>query len=131
MSSAWLYQKIDDVSNLGEQAPWYVYWYEPDGRRKARSFGPGPRGKKLAETFRRKTEAELLTGTYNQKTTVLWDDFVAEYDRRVLSGRRPGTRDIARRALAHFKRIIKPVRVYGIDANHVDEFVAKRRQEPG
>src|SRR5262249_42885170 len=33
MSNAWIYQKTEDVKKLGDkQAPYYVGWYEPDGR---------------------------------------------------------------------------------------------------
>jgi integrase len=132
MSKAWLFQKVDDVERQGEeQAPHYVGWYEPDGRRKAKCFGAGQRAKKLAQRFRCKVEAELLTGTYDTKVNVLWDDFVAEYTRRVLSGLEEGTRTQSLIALAHFKRLVRLQRVFSLDAGHLDDFVARRRAEPG
>lgn len=37
MSSVWLFQKPEDLRDSGEpDAP----WYEPDSRRKEKSFGP-------------------------------------------------------------------------------------------
>jgi hypothetical protein len=131
-SNAWVYLKNDDVRDLGEdKAPWLVGWREPYGRRKSKTCGAGKEGKKIAERLARKITAELMTGTYEQKTTVLWDDFVAEHDRRTLEGREYNTRKAALISLAHFKRIIKPVRVFAIDAGHVDDFTAARRKEPG
>jgi integrase len=130
--SAWIFQKPEDVRKLGEaEAPYYVGWYEPDGRRKAKGFGTGSRAKKLAEGFRRKVEAQLLTGTYEQKTLVMWDDFVKEYTRRILDGLEWGTKRQSLISLAHFKRLAKPLRVYGLDAGRLDEFVAKRRKDRG
>jgi integrase len=127
-----LYQKPDDVRNLGEDAaPWLVGWYEPDGRRKSKTCGAGPRGKKTASRLAAKITAQLMTGTYQQKTTVLWDDFVNEYDRRILAGLEPTTRAEALLSLGHFARLVKPVRVYALDASHIDDFAAKRRKEPG
>jgi integrase len=132
MSSAWLFQKAQDVRDLGEdKAPWYVNWYEPDGRRKAKAFGTGDRGKKLAQRFQRKVEAELLTGTYQMNTNKLWADFRAEYRRRVLDGLAVRSRDAAELSLDHFERIVKPVRVFAVNTGRVDDFTAARRQEPG
>jgi hypothetical protein len=44
-STAWTFQRTEHVRDLGEdKAPWYVGWYEPDGRRKKESCGPDGRG---------------------------------------------------------------------------------------
>jgi integrase len=132
MSEAWLFQRTDQVKEMGEElAPWCVGWYEPDGRRKSKTCGLGPSGKKLADRLKNKLTAELMTGTYQQKTTVLWDDFVREYERRILDGLEPRTKAAALISLAHFKRLVKPARVFAIDAGHVDDFTAKRRKERG
>jgi integrase len=132
MSSAWLFQKSEDVRALGEdKAPHYVGWYEPDGRRRAKCCGEGFRGKKTAERLKRKLEAELMTGTYQMHTQKLWADFRGEYRRRVLAGLAPRSRDQAEIALGHFERLMKPVRVFAIGTGHIDEFIAKRRKEPG
>src|SRR5262245_36619538 len=120
MSQAWLYQRSEQVQALGEeQAPWYVGWLEPDGRRKSKSCGAGAQGKKTAQRLKAKLTAQLMTGTYEQKTTVLWDDFVKEYTRRVLDGLDPETKRCSLDALGHFKRLCRPVRVFGIDTGTV------------
>jgi integrase len=129
-ADAWIYQRAEQVRQFGpEAAPWYVGWYEPDGRRKAESCGPGESGKRKAEKRKKRIESELLTGTYQMQTRKLWDDFVKEYQRRVLDGLSPRSRDEALAALACFQRIVKPIRVFAINTGHVDDFVAARRQE--
>jgi hypothetical protein len=55
MSSAWIFQKMEQIEKLGaEAASWYVGWYEPNGRRKKKSCGPGGQGKKNAQRLARK-----------------------------------------------------------------------------
>jgi integrase len=132
MSQAWVYQKNDDVRDLGEDlAPWVVGWYEPDGRRKSKTCGPGKPGKKIADRLAKKITAELMTGTYQQKVTVLWDDFVKEFERRVLEGKDAQTKRCTLDAFGHFKRHVKPVRVFGIDTGTIDDFISRRRKDPG
>lgn len=126
MSSAWIFQKTGE-----EQAPYYVGWYEPDGRRKGKCCGQGFHGKKTANRLRRKLEAELMTGTYQTQSRKLWADFRREYERRVISGLAARSRPQVRTSLDHFERIIKPVRIFAINAQHVDDFIAARRQEKG
>jgi integrase len=132
MASAWIFQKAEDVAKLGEEkAPHYVGWYEPDGTRRKKSFGAGFRGKNHAEKFKHKVEEELMTGTYQMQTRKVWKDFRKEYDERVLAGLAVKTRDQANVALDHFERIIKPIRVFAINTEHIDDFIATRRQDPG
>ncbi len=132
MSSAWIFQKPEHVRDQGEdKAPWYVGWYEPSGRRRHKCCGAGLHGKKAAERRRHKLENELMTGTYQMETRKLWKEFRKEYDKRILAGRAGPTREQAKFALDHFERIIKPIRVLAINTQHVDDFIAARRQEPG
>src|SRR5262249_3826212 len=114
-----------------DAASWYVGWYEPSGRRRNRSFGRGAKGKKKAEDFRRRLEAELMTGTYNMQPRKTWEEFVEEYDRRILAGLAVRSRPEARTALEHFRRIVRPVRMLGINTASVDDFIATRRGEAG
>jgi integrase len=131
-SEAWLFQKAADVRNLGaDHAPHYVGWYEPDGTRKAQSCGPGFHGQKKAERLKRKIDAELMTGTYQMKTNKMWEEFRKEYERRVLAGKAVRTRLQAAISLGHFERIVKPKRVFALTTEHVDDFIAARRQEAG
>jgi integrase len=131
-SEAWVFQRNEQVRDMGEdKAPWYVGWYDPDGRRHKESCGSGFRGKEKAERRKRQIEAELMTGTYQMNVKRLWPDFRREYEGRILSGLAPGTRDQVSASLDHFERIVKPVRVFAISTAHVDDFVAARRQERG
>jgi hypothetical protein len=62
---AWVYQGDKQLKKRGpDKASWYVGWLDPEGKRRCKSCEPGARGKDLAEKYRRKVEAELLTGTY-------------------------------------------------------------------
>jgi integrase len=131
-SSAWIFQKLEDVRDRGEdKASWYVGWYEPDGTRRKESCGPGAQGHKIAQKKKRKLEAELMTGTYQIHTRKLWPDFKQEYDDRVLASLAPRTRLQALISLEHFERIIKPVRVFAISTQHIADFTAERRKESG
>ena len=119
-------------AHMGEDAaPWYVGWYDGDGHRHKESCGPGFRGKQNAEKRRRQIENELMTGTYRKDTRKPWPDFRREYEERILPGLAPETRRTIRVALSHFERLVKPVRVFGILTQHIDDFIAARRKEPG
>jgi integrase len=131
-ANAWIFQRNEQIRDMGEdQAPWYVGWYEPDGRRKKESCGPGFRGKEKAERLKRKLEAELMTGTYQMKAKTLWPDFRKEYEQRVLSGSALATREQTSSALDHFERLVKPVRVFAISTAHLDDYISARRLERG
>jgi integrase len=131
-SDAWIFQRPAQVAKHGEAgASWYVGWYEPNGRRMAESFGPGPRNKKKAEARKRHIEAELMTGTYQLKTRTTWEEFRHQYRETVLAGKAVRTRDEAETCLDHFERVVKPKNMLGITTEHVDRYVAARRQEPG
>jgi integrase len=130
--SAWVFQKVEQVAKLGEQgASWYVGWYEPNGRRRKESFGPGPRGKERAERKRRQLEQELMTGTYQVKVMKTWQDFRAQYEKTVLPGLAVRSRPEVLYSLEHFERIVKPVRMIAITTQQIDDFTAARRQEAG
>jgi integrase len=132
MASAWIFQKAEDVDRLGEQkAAWYVGWYEPDGRRKKKSFGPGLKGHNLAERHRVKLEEQLTAGTYHAGLRVVWDQFRGEYEMRVLAGLSPATRATCAASLDHFERLVKPGKLFALTTAHIDDFVAARRHEPG
>src|SRR5262249_28545410 len=120
------------VKKVGKkQASWYVGWLDPEGKRRCKSFGRGSDGKRLADHFKRKVEAELMTGTYQSTNRKTWADFRAEYETKVLAGMAAKPRSAAVCSLNHFERIVKPVKMTGISANVVVSFVAVRRLEPG
>jgi integrase len=131
-SRAWTFQRKNHVEKFGtDKAPWYCGWYEPDGTRKARSFGTGVRGKDQAERFRVKMEDDLASGKSHEQTRKGWDDFVVEYDERRLAGLAPRSRPQALTSLRHFARIVEPKRVQLLTTRDVDKFIAARRLEPG
>jgi integrase len=131
-SEAWIFQRAEQVRDMGEdKAPWYVGWYDPDGRRHKESCGAGFRGKQKAEKRRRQIEAELMTGTYQLHVKKLWPDFRREYREKILPGLAVRSRPEVETALGHFERLVKPVRMFAITTQHVDDFIAARRQERG
>ncbi len=131
-SNAWTFQRLEHIQKFGaDKASWYAGWYEPDGRRKAKSCGPGVRGKDKAERLRRKIENELMCGVYQSQARKSWQDFRKEYDTRILAGLAPRSRPQANTSLDHFERIVKPVRVFALATVHIDKFIAARRGEPG
>jgi integrase len=132
MASAWVYQDDKQVKKHGEEkASWYVGWIDPEGKRRCKSCGPGPQGKRNAEKLKAKREAELLTGTYQSNDRKTWKEFRQEYETKVLAGLAPKSRGQAVVALKHFERIVKPGRVSSITTRHIDDYIAARRKEPG
>jgi integrase len=129
---AWIYQDDKQVKKHGaENASWYVGWLDPEGKRRCKSCGKGARGNKLAETERKRIEAELITGTYKSNSKKTWKEFRQEYEQKVLSGLADKTSVEAKISLTHFERIIKPVRLNAIKTVTVDGFISVRRTEPG
>jgi integrase len=127
-----LYQKPDDVRDKGEaQAPWLVGWLEPDGRRRSKTCGPGESGRRIALKLAAKITAQLMTGTYEEKPTKTWDEFLKEYTGRILDGLERRSKAEALTSLAHFKRLVKPSRVYLVCTANVDDYISRRRREPG
>jgi hypothetical protein len=130
--SAWLYQDDKQLKKVGpERASWYVGWLDPDGKRRCKSFGPGAERKKLAFRHRKKVEAELLTGTYQNTSRKTWAEFRKQYETAVLAGEAVRYREMTARALDHFERIINPVKMSGVTEIALSKFVAARRTEPG
>jgi integrase len=132
MASAWLFQDLKQVEKHGPEASsWYVGWFDPEGKKKCKSCGPGPHGKRSAERLRRKVEAELACGVYREQIKTTWETFRKEYEEKVLAGLAVGTRLSAKSALDAFQRHAAPARVYFIGASMIDTFVAKRRADRG
>jgi integrase len=132
MPSAWTYQDDKQVKKHGAaKASWYVGWIDPAGKKRCKSCGPGSRGKSAAEKLRKKTEAELLTGTYQSNTKKTWEEFRDEYEAKIVSGMGSSTRRLVLECLDNFERIIKPKRTLAIKEQTVDAYRAKRRTEAG
>lgn len=129
---AWLFQDRHQVAKVGgKRAHWSVGWYEPDGRKKQKTFGAGDNGKKDAFRFQRQIEAQLLTGTYESKTPVSWKRFRKEWEKDRASSLSDENRRCAVKAVDHFERICKPARVRTITRRTLDRYLAARRLERG
>jgi integrase len=129
---AWVYQDDKQVKKHGaEAASWYVGWIDPEGKRRCKSCGPGPKGKAAAEKLKDKRHAELVTGTYQTNTKRTWEEFRKDYEARILGGLAPTTRVAVKAAFDHFERLAKPRHLSALTTARVDEFIADRRQERG
>ncbi len=132
MASVWVYQDDKQVKKYGEDAAsWYVGWIDPEGVRRCKSCGPGLEGERNAEKLRKKTEAELLTGTYRSNDKVTWTDFRAEYEEKIAEAMGVSTRIVTLNALSHFERLINPKRVSAVKTQAIDAYKLKRSKEPG
>jgi len=84
---AWTGQRAKDIAKRGKKnAPWVVFWNDPDGKRKEKSCGPGREGWRLAEKERQRLHGELVTGTYEDAKGGSWVDFRAQYETKILNG---------------------------------------------
>jgi integrase len=129
---AWVYQDDKQVKKKGvELASWYVGWIDPEGKKRCKSCGPGSAGKMAAQKVRKKTEAELITGTYKSPAKKTWEEFRKEFETRIVAAMAPGTRYVIADALNHFERIINPKRMAAIKTQAVDTYRTKRRAEAG
>lgn len=127
----WIFQLKKEVAKKGADASWYVGWYDLQGKRHSESCGPGSRGYSAAEKRLRRIQGELDTGVHQPETRTTWAEFRAEYEERILSGLAPRTKDASTDALGHFQRIVRPGRAQSVTTAAIDEFVSKRRREPG
>jgi len=131
-SQAWIFQRTEHIQKMGEEkAPWYVGYYDFDGRRHKESCGAGLLGKKKAERRRAQLDEQLMTGTLELKVKKLWKDFRQEYEERVLPRMATQTQVSYKATLDKFEQLAKPLRVLAIDGAMIDKFITARRQEPG
>jgi integrase len=132
MPRTWVYQDDKQVKKRGAaKASWYVGWFDPEGKKRAKSCGPGAEGKNAAFKMSKKIGAELVTGTYKSNDRKTWTEFRAEYEEKILPGLAVRSQEEVKYALDHFQRLIKPVRMGSIKTATVDDFTAKRRKERG
>ena len=125
---AWKFQDARQKKKLGEsKCPWSVGWIDPDGTRRSKKIGSNS----MAEKFRKKIEGQLAAGTYEGYSRKPWADFRKEYEEKIVPGLAVKTRDCIATSLCHFQRIIKPRKVAGIKTSTIDDFVTKRKMEPG
>jgi integrase len=123
--NAWVFQDNRQKKKLGDKCPWSCGWIDPDGKRRSKKIG----SKSMAEKFGRKIEGQLAAGTYEVRSNKAWADLRKEYEDRGQPGTTQGTRNLAKYAMAHFERIIKPVRVSAITSRTFAQYVAERQTE--
>jgi integrase len=124
---AWLFQDSRQKQKLGDKCPWSVGWFDADGKKRSKRVG----SKSNAVKYQRKVEGQLAAGTYNSNANKTWKSFREEYDRRILAGMPPSSREQRQIALKHFERIIKPVKLSAIKTQTIDDYIAARRLERG
>ncbi|HEY2838330.1 MAG TPA: phage integrase SAM-like domain-containing protein, partial [Pirellulales bacterium] len=125
---AWTYQDFKQVAKYGaDKASHYVGWVDPKGRRKCKSCGPGSAGRRAAERMAEKITAQMLTGTYDDRSKRTWQAFVDDYTDKVLKPMKPGSRSARETTLKHFKRLAKPTLVGAIDTKQIDGYIAARK----
>jgi integrase len=130
--SAWVYQDDKQVKKRGaDRASWYVGWFDPAGKKRCKSCGPGAKGRRNAERLRQKVDAELLTGQYEDRTRRTWAEFRKDYEARLADGVGGRRRRETLEALAHFERLAAPKRMAGVTSLAVAGYVAARRKEAG
>ena len=132
MAKAWVYQDDKQVKKHGEAgASWYVGWVDPAGKRKGKSCGPGLEGQRNAEKLRKRLEAELTTGTYEDTSRASWEEFRERYTELVLDGMKHENRIETVNALDHFARLLKVKKIAAVGSSDIVTYVARRRKEPG
>jgi integrase len=122
LMKAWTFQLAEQKRTLDDKAPWYVGYYDPEGKRRKRRIGC----KSRAEKYARRIEGELAAGTYQTNSRKVWADFRAEY----LDDASGKGKAETLFALRHFERIAKPVKVTAIKTKTIADYVKKRRTEP-
>jgi integrase len=125
--TAWLFQNSRQRQQFGGKAPWSVGWRAPDGKQCSKRIG----SKSLAEKFKRRLENELAAGTYNSHGRLTWAEFRTEYESKVMEGASASTAKETRMALNRFEKLVKPVRLVGIDSKLIDTYIARRRKQKG
>jgi len=122
---AWLFQDAKQKEKLGDDTPWSVGWYDPEGRRRGKSIG----SRSLAQKEARKFEGQLACGSYQSVSRASWQQFKDEYESKVLAGMEPGTRGVVQQALNNFERVIEPKKVSAINSKTIDQYITMRRGE--
>ncbi len=69
--NAWLFQDRKHKAKLGDNCPWSVGWYDPEGKRREKSIG----SHSMAEKHARRVEGQLAAGTYQDTRNKRWDEF--------------------------------------------------------
>jgi integrase len=126
MSSAWVFQDHRQKEKLGDKCPWSV-GFMADGKRRSRKIG----SKSMAEKYAQKVAGQIASGTFECVAKRSWIDFRADYERRILSTKKPRTQVEVRMALDKFEELVTLGHVATIRTSDIDEFSARRREQKG
>jgi integrase len=124
---AWIFQDPKQLAKRGDKCGWCVGYYDPDGKRKQKTFA----SKSLAEKWQRKVEGQIEAGTYDSTTRKTWAEFREEHEAKILPRLATDTRRIVNTTLDHFERICSPGKVGNIRTQTIDDYIAARQAEPG
>ena len=122
---AWIFQATRQKEKLGDHCPWFVGWYDAEGRRRQKCIG----SKSMAEKYCRKVEGELAAGLCSNRKRTKWADFRNQFLDVAMAGKAEGTIREYRDALDSFARIVKPVYMDTIGTASIDTYKAKRAKE--
>jgi len=122
---AWLFQDNRQKEKLGVKCPWSVGWYTPEGKKRSKRVG----AKLMAEKYRRKIEADLATGLYQDRKRTKWADFRSQFEELIKSTKEASTLLQYQLSLNVFENFVKPVYVDAIDSSMIDRFVAQRAKD--
>lgn len=125
--NAWTFQATAHKKQHGDDAPWSVGWYDPEGKKRSKKLG----NKSAAEKYARKIEGQLAAGVYRNESRKRWADFRKEYDETILPRLAPKTQRVIKAGLQHFERLAKPGKVASITTATIDAYVSKRQAEKG
>src|SRR5262245_58337509 len=108
MSTAWARQRPG--RNGKAKGSWYVFWTEPNGKLRKKSYGPslrgdGKNGRRLAEQAAAALNAELKLGRYQAIRSMTWTEFLSEYESGQLARKSTATREAYLPSLRHFERL--------------------------
>lgn len=73
----------------------------------------------------------MAARVYEKESRKQWADFRKEHDEKILSGMGGQTQRCTRESLRNFERVTNPKRLSAITTAMVDDFVKRRRLEPG
>jgi integrase len=127
MARAWVFQDTRRKEKLGDRAPWFVGWYDPEGKKRSKKLG----AKLAAQTYARKLEGQLAAGTYHDPGKKRWGEFIEEYTARILPRLKPRSREQVLLALRRFETVMSPTYVSTIKTTTIDSYVEKRSKDKG
>jgi len=127
---AWVNQIKRQVAKLGKNAPWHVFWNDPEtGSQRSKSCGSGPKGKRSANELADLIHSQLVTGTYQSSTREHWTEFRIRLNEHIEGRFGEASRGSAKLSLDTFERLAKPHRMQFITADMIDRYIAARLAE--